>query len=52
MLSKSTKINFKPTACHSGYFMPVDVSEARDHIPDRYFAANVNYEDDADTLVT
>lgn len=52
MLSKSVNINFKPTACQSGYFMPVDVSDATSHIPDRYFAANVNYEDDDDTLVT
>ena len=52
MLKKSTKIDFKPTACQSGYFLPVDVTDARSHIPDRYFAANTNYEEDADTMVT
>jgi len=31
--------------------MPVDVSGARDLIPDKYFRVNENYEDDADTLV-
>ena len=51
LLKESTNIDFKPTQCESGYFMPVDVSAALEHIPEKYFRANVNYEDDAATLV-
>lgn len=51
VLNQSTKIDFKPTKCESGYFLPVDISAARDYIPEKYFRANENYEDDADTLV-
>ena len=52
LLKMSTKIDFKPTACESGYFMAVDITDAKNHIPERYFAPNVNYEDDADTIVS
>ena len=31
--------------------MPVDVTAAREVIPERYFKANVNYEDDKDSIV-
>ena len=31
--------------------MPVDVTGARDLIPEKYFRANTNYEDDPATLV-
>lgn len=31
--------------------MPVDITDALEHIPEKYFRPNVNYEDDADTIV-
>ena len=46
VLGETTKFQFKPTTCESGYFMPVDVSGAREFIPERYFRPNENYEDD------
>ena len=51
MLDSSTDIKFKPTKCESGYFMPVDITEARQYIPEKYFQANMNYEEDSNTLV-
>ena len=51
VLGETTKFQFKPTTCESGYFMPVDVSGAREFIPERYFRPNENYEDDSSTLV-
>ena len=51
MLKESTKIDLKPTTCESGYFMAVDVTDARQHVPDKYFRPNENYEDDDATLV-
>lgn len=51
VLAKTTSFEFKPTLCESGYFMPVDVTNSRDLIPEKYFQANVNYEDDTNTLV-
>ena len=51
LFKKTTSVQFKPTKCESGYFMTVDVSSAASLIPERYFRANVNYEDDAKTLV-
>ena len=44
-------MEYKPTQCESGYFLPVDVTDARRLIPDKYFRVNENYEDDLDTLV-
>jgi len=32
--------------------MPVDISDALQHIPEKYFKGNQNYEDDPKTLVT
>lgn len=29
VLKESTKIDLKPTTCESGYFMPVDITDAR-----------------------
>lgn len=51
VMKQSTQIDFKPTTCESGYFLPVDISSAKDLVPEKYFRANTNYEDDADTIV-
>jgi len=51
LLSYSQNIKFKPTVVESGYFMPVDISGCEEHIPEKYFLKNVNYEDDEKTLV-
>ncbi len=47
LLSHSTKIQFKPTKCESGYFMAVDIAGCEDIIPEKYFVPNLNYEPQA-----
>lgn len=47
---KSAKVPWSPSPCESGYFLPVDISKAKEIIPERYFKIG-NYEDDKDTLV-
>lgn len=51
LVAHSSGIKFRPTRVESGYFMPIDVSGCEKHIPDKYFAPNVNYEDDQNTIV-
>ena len=51
LLSKSSKIKFKPSQCESGYFVAIDVSGNEGEIPERYKRAGVNYEEDEKTLV-
>ena len=51
LMKLSSKVQWKPTSCEGGYFLPIDVSETRDIIPSKYFDPKRNYEDDPNTLV-
>lgn len=52
LIENAENFSLSPTICESGYFLPVTLPKnAKDLIPDKYFEPNVNYEDDAQTLV-
>jgi len=51
-MAYSKNIPLKPTVCESGYFLPVDISTARDAVPAKYFEMNADYENDASSIVT